>query len=31
MKTNIGLDQVPLNPDLSQVEHTCNALDEKEE
>lgn len=30
MKTNIGLDQNPLNPDLSQVHHACDLLDEKE-
>lgn len=30
MRTNIGMDQKPLHPDLSQVEHACDLLDEKE-
>lgn len=30
MKCNIGQDQQPLNEDLTQLDHTCKLLDEKD-
>ena len=30
MKCDIGKDQKPLDPDLTQVEHTCKLLDQKD-
>ena len=30
MKCDIGKDQKALNPDLTQVEHTCRLLDQKD-